>query len=68
MNIENFVHNGSGWRFVRIHKVIVNVYKYIPARGGRSYIPTPKSIAGKQAIINVLNEDEKCFMWSILAA
>ena len=50
-DIENFVHNSSG--FVKIHKVVVNIYKYIPARAVSSCISTPKSLAGKKAIINV---------------
>ena len=50
-DIENFVHNSSG--FVKIHKVVVNIYKYIPARAVSSCISTPKSLAGKKAIINL---------------
>ena len=41
-------------------------FKYSPI-GGSSYIPTPKSIFGKKAIINVKNNDENCFLYSILA-
>ena len=41
-------------------------FKYSPI-GGSSYIKTPKSIIGKRAIINVKNDDEKCFLYSILA-
>ena len=40
-------------------------FKYSPIGG--SYIPTPKSIFGKKAIINVKNNDENCFLYSILA-
>ena len=39
-------------------------FKYSPIGG--SYIPTPKSIFGKKAIINVKNNDENCFLYSIL--
>ena len=46
---------------------MVTVYNYNPARG-RSYIPTPPVLASKKAIVNVQNTDNKCFMWSILAA
>ena len=41
-------------------------FKYSPI-GGSSYIKTPKSIIGKRAKINVKNDDEKCFLYSILA-
>ena len=66
-DIETFTHNGSGWRFIGLDRVVVTVYDYIPARG-RSYIPTPPVLASKKAIVNVQNTDNKCFMWSILAA
>ena len=32
-----------------------------------SYIPLPEVLAKKKAIINVQNEDHKCFLWSILS-
>lgn len=35
---------------------------------GSSYIALPKNIAMKKAIINVQNYDQKCFIWSIIAA
>ena len=66
-DIETFTHNGSGWRFIGLNRVVVTVYDYNPARG-RSYIPTPPVLASKKAIVNVQNTDNKCFMWSILAA
>lgn len=44
----------------------LDVCKYKPARGS-SYIPTPKSIAKKQAIINPQNKDNECFKWAVLA-
>ena len=66
-DIETFTHNGSGWRFIGLDRVVVTVYDYNPARG-RSYIPTPPELASKKAVVNVQNTDNKCFMWSILAA
>ena len=33
---------------------------------GGTYIPLPKFIQNKNAIINIQNEDDKCFLWSIL--
>ena len=35
---------------------------------GSSYIPLPAYIRNKKAVINIKNDDQKCFMWSILAA
>jgi hypothetical protein len=33
---------------------------------GSSYIPTPKYLAKKKALINVQNDDSKCFLWAVL--
>ena len=34
--------------------------------GGSSYIPLPKKIRDKKAIINLTNEDDQCFKWSVV--
>jgi hypothetical protein len=41
--------------------------RYRPLRCS-SYIPLPIRLRSKRAIINVKNKDNKCFMWSVLAA
>ena len=41
--------------------------RYRPLRGS-SYIPLPIRLRSKRAIIKVKNKDNKCFMWSVLAA
>ena len=41
--------------------------KYMPLCGS-SYIPLPKFIAAKKAIINLKNEDDECFKWAITRA
>ena len=33
-----------------------------------SYIPIPKFLAAKKAIINLKNEDDECFKWAITRA
>lgn len=35
---------------------------------GSNYLELPKWVALKKAIINVKNNDEKCFMWALLSA
>jgi hypothetical protein len=64
---DEWVKNGSGWAIKNVNSFDLDVCKYKPARGS-SYIPTPKSIAGKKAIINPQNKDEECFKWAVLAA
>ena len=41
--------------------------RYKPLRG-ETYIPLPKELAVKTAIINMKNEDNKCFLWCVLRA
>ena len=41
--------------------------KYDPL-GGSSYIPLPKFLAAKKAIINLKNEDDECFKLAITRA
>ena len=66
-DIENFTHNGSGWRFIGLDRVVVSVYGYNLANG-RIYIPTPTVLSSKKAIVNVQILVNRCFMWRILAA
>ena len=44
----------------------MNIANYEPLQAS-SYIPTPKIFEGKFAILNIQNNDEKCFLWSVLA-
>ena len=58
----------SGWVLNEIISMRVNINKYNPLRAS-SYIQLPEVLANKKAIINVRNEkDNKCFLWSVLAA
>lgn len=66
-SIDKFVQNGSDLKISKVNYMRLHVAKYEPYKGG-SYLPTPKEIANKKAIINVKNKDEKCFIWAILSA
>ena len=59
--------HGSGWSVQEINIIVLHVAAFTPTSAS-SYIPTPKYIVGKHAIISVQNEDNKYFIWSILAA
>ena len=58
---------GSGWQFLKVIKLVLHTTKWEPLYGS-SYIPLDPYLANKKAIINMQNEDEKCFMWSVLRA
>ena len=65
---EEFHSRGSGWSLEQVVKVDVHTAAFVPLQGS-SYIATPKELASKKAIVNVQNHhDEKCILWSILAA
>ena len=58
---------GSGWVFYKIIKLELHTVSYRPLRGN-TWIPLPKELADKKAIINMKNKDNKCFVWSVLRA
>ena len=58
---------GSGWIFYKIINLELHTVSYRPLRGN-TWIPLPKELADKKAIINIKNKDNKCFMWSVLRA
>lgn len=49
-----------------IDGLLLGVYDYTPM-DGLSYIPLPKDITKKKAIINPQNTDQQSFKWAILA-
>ena len=65
--LKDFIRDGSGWTVRQVDNLELHFVSYKPIAGS-SYIKTPKFIAGKNAVNNIQNEDNKCFMWSILAA
>ena len=58
---------GSGWTLVEVIKLVLHTTKWEPLYGS-SYIPLDPYLANKKAIINMQNEDDKCFMWCVLRA
>ena len=58
---------GSGYTFVKVVSLVLHVTKWHPLYGS-SYIPLDPYLANKKAIINMKNEDDKCFMWCVLRA
>ena len=48
-------------------KLDIDTVEYKPLKGS-SYIPLPEYLANKKGIINMKNEDDECFKWSITRA
>ena len=66
--MSNFQIPGSNWRFKSVIKLYINTVVYKPLKGS-SYIPLPKILADKKAIINIENKDDcQCFKWCFVRA
>ena len=65
--MATFQSMGSGWRLYSIIKLELHTTRYNPLKG-ETWIPLPKELANKKAIINMKNEDNKCFLWCVLRA
>ena len=69
--LEEFQERDSGWALYEILSLKVNINKYVPLKGGAitsSYMDVPKFIKLKKAVVNVKNNDNFCFLWSIVSA
>ena len=62
-----YAKNGSGWFIVSVEKIQIDKSAYDPLKGS-SYIPLPKKIAGKKALINMENKDDMCFKYAVTRA
>ena len=58
---------GSGWRFEKVIKLVLHTTRWDTINAG-SYIELPPALKNQKAIINMKNQDDKCFMWSVLRA
>ena len=58
---------GSGWRFEKVEKLVLHTTRWEPVNAG-SYIELPQELKNRKAIINMKNQDDKCFMWCVLRA
>ena len=65
--MATFQRDGSNWTFKSIICLEIHTVAYEPLKGN-SYTPLPPKLAQKKAIINMKNEDDKCFTWSVLRA
>ena len=66
-SLAKFQRQGSNWRFNSVLSLDLHTVKYTPL-GGSYYIPLPKLLAAKKAIINLNNKDDECFKWAITRA
>ena len=60
-----FQNKGSGWYFKEAVNLEIHTVDYKPMRGS-SNISLPDFITRKKVIININNDDKKCFLWCVL--
>ena len=65
--IQNFNQRGSNWRFERVISLDIHFTDFQPLRGS-TFLPLPRKIATKKAVINMKNDDDLCFKWSVTRA
>ena len=63
--ISHIIEDESNWQIEKIISLEIHTAEYKPMKGN-SYIPLPDFIMRKKAILNMENNDQKCFLWSIL--
>ena len=63
--IEVFELNGTGWVYSHFQDLQLTLWKLDPLRGS-AYIPLPRWIQTKGAVVNVAGTGDDCFRWAIL--
>ena len=64
--LDEFEQGESGYIFDSIKKLTVKMFKYHDIRAS-SYCKLPKSFSNSKSIVKIQNNDNYCFLWSILA-
>ena len=65
--LAGWTERGSGWVVDAIEKFYLDFARNDPLRGGH-YLPLPKDLKAKGAIINVKNKDNECLRWALRVA
>ncbi|XP_030763699.1 uncharacterized protein LOC115888205 [Sitophilus oryzae] len=64
---DEFAERDSGWIMINLLFLEVNINKFNPLKAS-SFVELPIEIARRRAVINIWNNDNYCFAWSIVAA
>ena len=78
-NVEKFKRKCSGWTILNLERFDINVYEYKPFSGSTynkfkditvnfegKEINLDSVLSGRKAIINMQNDDNECFKWSVV--
>ena len=64
--VDNFNARGSNFVLDAVTTFHLVITQYRPMAGS-TFVPTPPRIAKKKAVVNVQNDDNRCFLWAILS-
>ncbi|CAC5365506.1 unnamed protein product [Mytilus coruscus] len=65
-SFDEYIARGSGWTLKQVINMELHTIQFRPI-GGSSYFRIPETLEKSHAIINIKNDDKKCFLWSVLA-
>ena len=65
-NVNEFEQKGSNWKIEEIDRLDLRIGIYNPFSGG-CHTFLPEEVKNKHAIINIKNNDERCFLYSVIA-
>jgi len=65
--VDQWNKRGSKFNIERVSRFVLSIHPYRPLHGS-TFVRTPDFLTKKQCLINVQNDDEKCFIWSVLSA
>ena len=63
--LEKYIHESSGWILQSVRLLNIHTVSYKPLKGS-SFIELPTNLKQCGAILNIENNHNKCFLWSIL--
>ena len=66
VDCQEFQREGSGWAIDEVLYLKLMMAKYIPLKESQ-YVELPPKVKNSKAIINIQNDDDKCFLRSVLA-
>ena len=64
-SIDKYELRGSGWVLHSLESLDMALVEYRPLKIG-TFVPTPTALKCKRVIVNLRNNDNKCFLYSIL--
>ncbi|XP_025835997.1 uncharacterized protein LOC112906305 isoform X1 [Agrilus planipennis] len=72
--IEDYQESGSGLALYSIEHLLVCISKYSPIGGGgggggsrNSFLELPDQVPWKKNVLNIRNDDRRCFVWCLMA-